>query len=702
MTNHEKQKSEDEILEIARERYQLAVDSWSEVYKKYNEDTEFRAGIQWDEGDKNDRASDGRPCLTINRIPQFVNQIANDQRQNRPSVKVSPRDDRADIETAKIYQGLIRQIEYASKADAAYDRAFECAVTGGIGFWRLRTDFVDNLSFNQEIIVDRIADPNSVKIDPFSKEPDGSDMAWGFIEVELSIDDYCQEFGESKLGKNRKDWSSFIKDSGGWVSEKSVKIAEYFCKEYEKDRLLLLSNGETALLSKIGEMIPEGISVVKSRDVLRTIIKHRKINGVEILEETIFPGSYIPIIPVYGAEIIVNGKRTFEGIVRHAKDPQKMYNYWATSETELIALAPKAPWIVAEGSIPKEYERQWRTANSKSHAFLPYKPLPNAPPPTRNAYEPPVQAITNARLQSSEDLKSTTGIYDAALGARSNEQSGLAIARRASQAQTSNFHFIDNLSRSIRHEGRIMVEIIPIVYDTEMIGRIIGEEGEHEAVPLNQPFNKNGEQKQYNLGVGRYDVAVETGPSFATKRQEAVASMLDLTRSAPQIAQVASDLMVKNMDWPGASEIAERLKKTLPPGIADDPDKKPIPPEVQQQMTQMSGLIERLTNELNVANEAIKNKRVELESKERIEFAKLEQEATIQLAKLQSTEALQILGHQIKELNQRMSLVGINEPFNEQFSQNEQILNEQMPDQQMFDEQQPTDGASSGTHMEGF
>jgi hypothetical protein len=271
-------------------------------------------------------------------------------------------------------------------------------------------------------------------------------------------------------------------------------------------------------------------------------------------------------------------------------------------------------------------------------------------------------------MLAADDLKATTGIYDASLGKQSNETSGIAIQRRNVQAQTSNFHFTDNLSTSIRFEGKILVDLIPKIYDAPRTARIIGEDGNQKLVKVNAPFTdpETGKTLLYRLDVGKYDVTVDVGPSYASKRQEAAASMLELSKAYPQIMQIAGDLLAKNMDWPGATEIAERLKKTVPPNLLGESDNKgpqQIPPELQAQMQQRDQLIEQLTAKLNESSETIKQKQLELESKERIEMAKLETQATIELAKLESTEGLKILAHQIAEIDQRTKLLGFDQPM---------------------------------------
>lgn len=687
----------DEILRVARERFVLSEEAFSDIRSIALEDLEFRAGEQWPEGVKNERNLDGRPCLTINRIPQFIRQITNDQRQNRPAIRVSPVDDKADIETAKILQGMIRHIEYNSSADTAYDTAFEGAVTKGFGYFRIITDYVDAKSFDQEILIKKIQNSFSVYPDPFSKESDGSDMNWCLIVDDVNKDDYDAMYGESELSQ-MQDWQGIGDQSEGWVSGKSCRIAEYFYKDYKETTIVLLSNGQVIEKSE-AKNLPIDVTIVNERKASIPTVKWLKINGIEILEETEWMGQWIPIIPVYGDELNVNGKKILEGVIRHAKDSQRMYNYWASTETEAIALAPKAPYLVAEGQI-KGFENQWREANRKNQAFLTYKPVSSGGTtigaPQRNTYEPPVQAVSNARMLASEDLKATTGIYDAALGNRSNENSGVAIQRRNAQSQTSNFHFVDNLSRSLKHAGRILVDLIPKIYDAPRAARILGEDGEQEIVRINEEFEKDGQIVNYNLSRGKYDVAVDVGPSFATKRQEALTSMIDLTKTYPQIMGVAGDLLVKNMDWQGAQEIADRLKKTLPPGVADDDkNKQQVPPEMQAQMQQMGGMIDQLTQKLNEANEQIKTKSIEIESRERIAFAQMEVDLKKELLKQQAEAANALYMEELAAIRNRLNLLDVNQDFDSQY-ENE---NEQMPDQQvpeMNQQQMPTDGLTSG------
>jgi hypothetical protein len=703
-----------ELLRVARERFKLVVDAESEIREAFLDDFKFRAGDQWPENIKVERKSDNRPALVINRIPQHVRQITNDQRQNRPSIKVAPVDDNADVETAKIFQGVIRHIERNSSADVSYDTACEHQVESGRGFFRFITDYSDPLSFEQDILFKRIRNPLSVYMDPNSQEPDGSDMNWCFVVEDVLKEDFKEQFKDDEFESDNY-FESIGSNSPFWIDKNTIRIAEYFYKEYETAEIALLNNGQVIKTPKAGEKLPDGVEIVSKRTTKIPVIRWCKITGCEVLEKTDWLGKWIPIVPVFGDELDIDGKVQYEGIIRHAKDPQRMYNYWASAETEMISQSPRTPFIGAEGQFAG-HEATWKTANTKSHAFMQYKPVSllgqPLPPPQRQVFEPPIQAITHARMLSAEDIKATTGQYDASLGNKSNEQSGIAIQRRSIQSQTGNFHFMDNLSRSIRHGGRILIDLIPKIYDTARAIRIIGEDGQEEVVRINEIFEKDGKNIKYDFSIGKYDVAVDTGPSFATKRQEAVAAMLDFVKANPQAP--IWDLLVENMDWPGKTEIAERLRKTLPPGMAEDKNKKknPIPPEAQQQMAQMNQLIEQLTNEVHQSADIIENKKLELESKERIEMSKIQADIEINLAKIGSVEAVELLRQEVSQLENRLQLVKFNQPIDAEEPQGNQpgqpsqpIEQEMNPDaggqSAMAPEQiQSTGGQSPGQSME--
>lgn len=648
-------KGDEKLLQQARERFKLASDAEESIRREALEDLRFRAGEQWPENIKIDRQNTGRPCLTINRIPQFLRQVTNEIRQNRPSIQVNPVDDQADPETAEILQGIMRHIEVSSDADVAYDTAAEHAATFGFGYLRVITDYVDERSFDQEIRIERIRNPFSIYFDPECQKPDYSDARWAFVVQDVDREEYRALYPDSELS-GLADMTTVGDQAPGWINGKSVRIAEYWHIDHEEQELALLPDGSVMP----ADMVPEGVPVLRTRTVQVPKVYWCKVNGLEVLEKQEWPGRWIPIVPVLGDEVIVNGERQLYGLVRFARDPQRMYNYWATAETEMIALAPKAPFIGAAGQF-EGFERQWQSANVRNLPYLEYKPVSHAGvpmgPPQRQVYEPPIQAISHARMQANDDLKATTGIYDASLGARSNEQSGRAILARQREGDVANFHYADNLARSIKHLGKILLDLIPRIYDAPRVMRIIGAEEVERVVQINAPTRDKGVERIYDLSIGEYDVTVSVGPSFSTKRQEAVDSMLQLSQAYPPLMQVAGDLLVKNMDWPGASEIAERLKKLLPPNLQEEQEEQQVPPAVQAQMSQMAQQNEQLSQALNQATDDLRTKRLEIESRERIEAMKAQTELVKIEAQLSSRENIELLKQEIAALKATIAAV---------------------------------------------
>jgi len=706
----EKTNSDEGLLSVARDRFKLGQEASAKTRELAEEDLEFKAGIQWDSQMRASREALKRPCLTINRLPQFLRQINNEQRQNRPSIRVIPAGEGAREEVAKVFQGIIRHIEYQSNAESVYDQAFEGATDKGFGYFRIVTEYENPKSFKQVARIRKIHDHFSVVFDPFSREVDGSDANWAFIAEDMQKDDFTARYSSAKICASG-EWDIASTSYPDWVKADSIRIAEYFFKDFKDDTLLAWVSDKfemlhgTSLKSEFEEFKERfpgvNFKVVNERPTVTSVVRWVKFAGNEILEQTEFPSQWIPIIPVYGSEDKIDGQRVHVGLIRHAKDSQRMYNFFVSSETESIALAPKAPFVVAAGQI-EGFEKFWETANTHPHSYLPYNPtdvnghLVGAP--QRNSFEPPVQAITNARLQAADDMKATTGIYDSALGNRSNEQSGIAIQRRTNQAQTANYHFVDNLNMSIKHAGRILVEVIPVVYDLPDAQQIIGEDGQAEVIYLNKEFERNGKVVKYDLSVGTYDVVVEAGPGFATKRQEAVASMLEFISVYPASAQVLGDLLAKNMDWPGAQEISERLRKLIPPQVLEEAGGD-IPPHVQAQISQMTQAIQFLQGQLEAANSELQTKmtqkQMELSSKERIALMNNETDLQKEAMKIPVPGSFEALYQMMAEINQRLQMVGFARPMAPQYQPNQfpPNLNVAGPmGQPTFPQQQPTGG----------
>lgn len=606
----------DDIVKEALDAFEAAQDAESENRILALEDIRFaRMGEQWDDKIRTDRERSGRPCLTINKLQPVIRQVVNDARQNRPATKVHPCDSNADPDTADILSGLIRNIEASSDADVAYDTAVENAVSGGFGYWRINTDYSLNAvdedglreagaaAFDQDIFIRRIANPFSVYGDPYSQAADSSDWMQAHVIEVLKKDQFKLKYpGATESDFDGHKWGSV---RSPWKDGDDVQVAEYWKREKVVKRALLIQlpdlpemPGDQIIMfeddKELKNVLAAGAQVLGPPRPIQTFkVTQHIVNGVEELEKNDWAGAYIPIVPVYGDEVNIEGKRHFRSLIRDAKDAQRMFNYWRTTATEVVALAPRAPFIGPKG-FAKGFERKWSTANSQSHAYLEYE---GGIPPQREAPVGVPVGMMQEAANASDDIKAITGIYDASLGARSNETSGRAIAMRQREGDVSTFHFIDNLTRAIRHSGRILVDLVPKVYSTQRIVRILGEDGRPDSVEI------NGEALEgvriHDVRTGRYDVTVNAGPSFTTRREEASVQMMELIRSFPDAAPVIGDLVARNLDWPGADEIAKRLEKMLPAEARDE--EGGVDPAIQMQMQQMAEALTQMQAQLQEA-----------------------------------------------------------------------------------------------------
>lgn len=548
-------------------------------------DLKFAAGDQWPVEIQNSRNLEARPCLTINKIDAYVRQVTNQQRQQRPRIKVHPVNNEGDLKVAQVIEGVTRHIEVNSNADTAYDTAFEYAVKMGWGYWRVTTNYVSEDSFDQEIYIEPVDDPFSVYFDPNSVAPDGSDAERCLVTSVMSKTAFRQAYPGADDGANFSARATGDSDAE-WVTKEDIRVAEYWHVEREKATLVLLSDGTKVYEDELpsAELLDASqITIMDKRPSYRRKVKWCKLTAMEVLEEREWPGKYIPIIPCYGAQVIVEGKRKKYGLVRFAKDPQRMYNFWRTSMTESIALAPKPKWLLAEGQ-DEGHESEWALANIKSTPVLRYKQKDiegqPAPVPTRIQPEPPPEGIMVAAGAIADDLKTVLGIFDPAQALPANI-SGKALQGQQMQVDLSNFHFYDNMTRSIKHTGKIILDLIPKIYDTQRVLRIIGVDGKPDLVTINE-MQATGEVMN-DVTVGLYDVVMDVGPGYNSKRQQAVDTMMPLMAD-PQVFQAAGDLLFRNMDFPGADVIADRLA-AMNPLAQINPDTD-VPPQIQMQLLQ--------------------------------------------------------------------------------------------------------------------
>ena len=628
-------------LATMRSRFTMALSAYSDSREDELDDLRFMAGSpdnQWQwpadvlatRGSVQGQTINARPCLTINKLPQHVRQVTNEQRQNRPTGKVIPADDKADVAVAEIFDGMVRHIEYISDADVAYDTACDNQVTYGEGYIRLLTEYCREDSFDQDLKIGRVRNSFSVYMDPTIQDPCGSDANWCFLTEDLTKEEYERMFPNASPVSSMMSQGVGDQSLAQWLSEDTVRIAEYFYIEHKSAKLNLYPDNVTAI-----DGTPQDKQLklmfqkpIRSRNVDKKQVKWLKTNGFEVLQEQDWAGKWIPVIRVVGNEWEVDGQLYVSGLVRNAKDAQRMYNYWVSQEAEMLALAPKAPFIGYGGQF-EGYENQWKTANTTNWPYLEVNPdvtdgAGSALPLPQRAAPPLAQTgLIQAKMGASDDIKATTGQYDSSLGAASNERSGRAILAREKQGDTGTYHYVDNLSRAIRYVTRQLVDIIPKIYDTERVARIVGLDGEVGMVKVNpqqpEPVKSIVDQtgivmeKVYNLSVGVYDVCVTTGPGYMTKRQEALDAMSMLLQSNPDLWKVAGDLFIKNMDWPGAQEMAARFAKIIDPKVMEGEDQSPEMQQAKQQieamtqhMQQMEGMLKRVEQSMEAQQLDIK------------------------------------------------------------------------------------------------
>jgi hypothetical protein len=676
------------IIDLAKTRFKSSMDRWAEDRAAALDDIRFYGGQQWDGDIEKDRDDSDRPCLTVNMLPQFVFQVTNEQRQNKPSIRVRPFDSKADVKTAEKLQGLIRHIEQNSSADVAYDTAFNDAVISGLGFWRVRTDYCNEESFDQDIYIERIENRFSVYTGP-AKKADFSDMRWCFVTDDIPREEFREQWPDAEVCEWGEAGEGDTDDP--WWGENTVKVAEYWIVEEQPAELLLMEyNGVPPEQAAEGMQqlppppqqikmfrdqlpegqVPAGYRVVKTRKSHKRVVKWYKISGAGILERGEWAGRWIPIVPVLGIELHIEGNTRYYGLVRNAKDPQRMYNYWWTAETEMIALAPKAPWVAAEGQISGSADPgAWERSHVENIAALEYKPVTLggqlAPPPQRQTFAGPPAGVVNARLSAREDMKAATGIYSAGLGDRGPEKSGIAIQRRQSESDVATFHYIDNLARAIKHTGRICVDLIRKVYDQARVGRVLGENGDEELVLFNSPYQdeESGETVMYDLTVGEYDVVVSMGPAYAAQRQEAADIQAQMVDRNPKLLDIGGDIILRNIDGPGMQELADRVERTIPPEIlgkkpGEEKDGKATVPILTQQLAatrtqleQMGQALDQLTQALNEEKDKTRTEQNKLDLER--EKMYLDAQTKLEIATLQAAPSPEVT-EQITQLTQQL------------------------------------------------
>ncbi len=672
----------DDEREKIQDRWKMV--STAETEQRINEikDLEFEAGEHWDKEVKTARESQKRPCLTIDLISGPIKQVTNEVRSARPGIVVTPVGDGADPAKAQRWQGILRRIENRSNSDYAYSWANQHQVKMGRGYWRILSDYISPEGDEQDLKILWIDNQHTVYLDPTTKEPDRSDAKWAFIVQDLIWSDYKDRFGGSELAMDNGHYMSLGDGPPEWLTKERVRVAEYFYVEENSRTRHTLSDGSHAYEDEMdrgpkkrgvkgpGELLfPEGVKSVRTREMKTRTIKWCLINAFEALEETTIPGSYIPIVEVEGERRNINGVIDRRGMVRMAKDPQRMENFHESSLVETISTGTKSRWLIAEGQT-EGHEKMWNTANQANWDALIYKETSImgtvVPPPIPIDREPPIQAMALAAQRAEMQVRKIMGNVDVMQEEIRQEQSGKAINARKLQQEIQSSDYMDNLGRGIRLTGRILMSMAREVYDTPRVLRITGaDDKEMEIVTHKGPDQQAAAQQLqmqtqakelFDLSVGAYDVSISAGKSYQSQRQEAVDAIGQLVQAAPPLTPIIADIWVENMDFAGAAKMAARLKK-VNPHAQDDDNQQPIPPQVQQRLQALDQYAQAAHEQIDELTRMIESKQAELTSKEKI--AADDNLTKVQIAQMQlgvQADIAQLQAH-IKRLETMIGVV---------------------------------------------
>lgn len=541
---------------------------------------------QWLEADRRIREAAGRPCPVLARLQPFIKQVTNDLRMNKPAIEVKPveTDDRSDADRI---ESVIRYVERLSQAKSMYAAWAEDAVECGIGHVRGAIRPARSNPKVNDIVLEYIEDPLSVIWDRSSVKRDRSDARRGWVLDYLPQDEideaYDEAIGEWPDGDTWKEWSD-------WRSNDldEVRVVEYYAMKdvsYTTYGVVVDDYGSRGSVEQASSEPPPPnsvkLSTTKRRECRMWLLTAGKIleGG---LEGIFVPGPRIPVFPSIAHEKRLGRRVVRKGMVRDAKDSVRLIN-WATALiVEAMATAPRAKYV-GPASAFEGREADWDTAATDPKSWIAYNDNAKAPP----TYEqPPIfnPGLIQALQLFDENIKQVTGIYDASLGARSNETSGRAITAREAQGDTATYDYIDNHLSAIESLGRWLAEVIPSVYTDERIMRIEGRDGKEKVVTLNQVDPATGERINA-IQRATYDVSIKAGPGFATQREKAAESMRTAMQSAPQLAPILLDLLIGLEDWPNAERVEKRLQLMLPPqiqqleGIQGPQPSQPPPPD---------------------------------------------------------------------------------------------------------------------------
>jgi hypothetical protein len=680
-------KDRDSFLRLMMERFDICKNAESDQRSEMLEDQQFAAGQQWQKDIEQMRRAQQRPCLTINRIDGFLAHAVNNMRQSRPSIKIEPAADGADEDVATLKQGLVRHIQLNSNAETVYDEAFRGMCTMGLSWMRVVDDWSSPESFDQDLFIRWVKNPFCVYHDPFCSQPDWSDMKFAFVVEDLTRQEFIAKYGKDTETASLENFQSVGDHMEDWFPGGRIRTVEYFHVEQRKDTLCEMEDGTTRLYSKL----PKGMYSVsmdergdlatflngdnedrtyvgRARDCMVPEVYWAKCTAKEVLKERKWKGRYIPLIPVIGNMMDVDGKVALVGMVRYAREPQRMYNYMYTSFVETVALAPRAPFIAEIDQIPDGVAEMWKQANTLLQSVLLYKATVAengqlVPAPVRQQAEPPIQAFVSGLAMADSNLKSVFRIFDASLGQKGPQESGLAINARKIESDTGIYNWGDNFIRSLRFLGMILEDLMEYYYNTPgRVFEITQDDDSTKQMIVNQEFQEQGQTKKLDLSAGgKYRTVVSTGPSQQTKRQESAQGMIDFFKLYPAGLQACAHILVNEMDFPGKDKLRAQLEKILPPNLqAEDPNAPPIPPVFQAQAQEMQKQIGMLSQALHEATDKVNLEKL----KQDREDARKDREEQWETLRTQMQQEVQLALGQMKTGSDELKLLA-QQAFNE-------------------------------------
>ena len=672
------------IIKRAHDRFAKCVEWEGPFRQRFKDDIRFLYADsdnseQWNASVRAQRQISGQVMVTINKTHTHWLHVVNQGKENKPEIQVSPTGDNASYESAQIFEQIIKRIEYISDAQTAYDIASGFQVGGGIGYWQIVTDYKDEDSFDQEIFIRQVPDPLSVYMDPLIKNQDGSDARFAFI-----FEDMPRKEAEAKYGKMVAQNQNFGDLAENWMRSDSIRVAKYYERNESKEWMYAIPTADDDIMVvRESDMPPEGKQLLEmardnGQDVQRRRVSKYKIDcylivGDQVAEKSLWAGKYIPIVRVPGEEIVIENRLDRKGIVRYLKDAQRSFNYNASAALEFGALQSKSPYIAPVEAI-EGLENYWATANSQNHSFLPYNHADengNPVPQPQRQQPPGSPPVFLEGMQAAEhELMMASGQYEATFSAQGNEISGISIEQRQKQGERVTFHYQDNLAKAIRFTGKQLIDLIPKIYDTKRIVRIMDESGEEHAIQIDPQAKQALQQREdqseaeistiFNPNVGNYDVIAKCGPNFDTRREKAFDAMTQLLAAQPALANVIGDLYMGTADFPAADKLQERMRNwiaaTNPGAMGDGQDPQVM--ALNQQLQQAGQLIQHLQQQLQdkTVKETIEKQRADMDALEHLATRMEKEQAQMREAFQAETDRLKVIAPAI-DANQLSDII---------------------------------------------